>query len=60
MESRNEAFGQGAVSGSPVLAQKAMVSQAQAGGMYPGQNGMAEDTYNARSPFISQALKGGY
>lgn len=59
MESRNSAFSEG-VTGSPALAQEAMVNQVQAGGMLPGQNGKSEKTYNAGSPFIGQALRGGY
>jgi len=37
-----------------------MISQVSAGGLYPGQNGMAEQDYNARYPAIGQALKAGY
>lgn len=59
MESRNEAFGEG-VTGSPELARQRMSNQAEAGGMLPGQNGMSENTFNAGSPFIGQALKSGY
>ena len=60
MESRNDAFNRGAVYGSPALTQKAYINQAAAGGLYPGQNGKSEDTYNAEQPFIGQALKAGY
>lgn len=59
MESRNEAFSQG-VTGSPELARQRMTNQAEAGGVLPGQLGMSENTFNAGSPFIGQALKGGY
>jgi hypothetical protein len=60
MESRNEAFGQGMVAGSPELLRQRMVAQAEAGGMYPGQNGKSENTFNAEQPYLSQALKAGY
>jgi hypothetical protein len=60
MESRNDAFNQGTISGSPELARKAMVYQAEAGGMMPGQNGRSADTYSAEQPYLSQALKAGY
>lgn len=60
MESRNAAFSEGTISGSPELARQRMVAQAQAGGMLPGQNGRSENTYSAEQPYISQALKAGY
>lgn len=60
MESRNDAFAQGTVSGSPELARQRMVNQAEAGGMLPGQNGRSGNTYSAEQPYISQALKAGY
>lgn len=60
MESRNGAFGQGVISGSPELARQGMVSQVQAGGMLPGQNGRSENTYSAERPYIGAALKAGY
>lgn len=59
MDSRSDSFAQG-ITGSPVLAQKRMIAQVQAGGLYPGQNGRSEETYNADQPFIGQALKAGY
>lgn len=60
MESRNAAFAQGTVSGSPELARQAMAGAVQAGGMMPGQNGHSAGTYTADQPYISQALKAGY
>jgi hypothetical protein len=59
-ESRTSAFTQGTVAGSPELARKAMLSQVQAGGLLPGQNGRSGSTYSADQPYISEALKAGY
>ena len=60
MESRNDAFGQGMIAGSPELTRQRLVAQAEAGGLMPGQNGKSENTYSAEQPYISQALRAGY
>lgn len=60
MQSRNEAFGEGTVAGSPELARQRLVNQQQAGGLLPGQNGQSAGTYDAGNPLIAQYLRTGY